>query len=192
MTVIRLMAETDRTETALFVQRVMREHYHCEAHELPLVVFVGYVEEKLVGVMAISLSVGEPFPLEETYSLDYSTFPGIFDRTRIVQLGRWIATVPNIAEALVYAAVYHSLCNGYVWAIGEVKPKIARRYSRMGLRLFPLSGCPRFGHIHSSVLPYYILPPAPIPCALSLQEAEQRLRVKVAPYITRNEIVMHY
>ncbi len=188
MIMIRRMNEYERNEVALFVRQVMRIQYHCDPHELPEIMFVGWREGKFVGAMALSLSAGEPLPLEETYALDYGSFPGVFNRARIAQLGRWVATVSDLSEALVYAAIQYAIHKNREWGIGEIKPQVARRFSRMGIRIFRLSGGPLLGHIPESVRPYYLLPPVPIPAAIALLPAERVLRERMEALIAQGKI----
>lgn len=188
MIMIRRMNEYERNKVALFVQQAMHIQYRCDPHELPELVFVGWRDGELVGAMALSLSAGEPLPLEETYTLDYGSFPGVFDRAKVAQLGRWVTTVPELSEALVYTAIQYAICKGREWGIGEIKPQVARRFSRMGIRIFRLSGRPVLERIPKSVRPYYLLPPAPIPAAIALLSAERVLRGRTETLIAQGKV----
>lgn len=179
MVIIRIMEESERDLVSLFVQRTMYERYGSDAYALPEFVFTAWQDGELMGVMAFSTSHGEPFHLEHTYALDYDTFPGVFERTKIVQLGRWVAKVPNIAEQLLYGAITNALNRGYEWGIGEVKPQVARRYARLGVKVILLKGEPILNKIPPGALPYYLVPPRPMPAAIALADACGALRKKV-------------
>ena len=179
MIIIRKMEERERDRVAAFVQRTMHKRYGSDAYALPELVFTAWRGEELLGAMALSTSNGEPFHLEQTYALDYRTFPAVFERAKIVQLGRWVAKVPNVAEALFYNAVVHALKKGYEWGIGEVKPQVARRFARMGIRVIVLSGEPILESIPPGALPYYLIPPPPVPAAIVLADVCAALRKKV-------------
>ena len=182
MFTIRFMQEEEREEVTSLVHAIMRRQYHCDAYPLPETVLIGRENGILVGAMAMSFPGKGRFPLEETYALDYDTFPDKFDRAVTIQLGRWVATIPGIAEPLLHAAVGRALARGCTVAIGEVKPKIARRYAMLGLKLFPLSGEILFDRIPRAVLPYYLLPPPPMPCAMRLAETAERLAKRMLIY----------
>lgn len=186
------MQKYERNNTTLFIQRIMHEQYHCEPHALPETVFIALRDDELVGAMALSISEGGPLPLEETYALDYRTFPGKFSRSEVVQLGRWVATVADLSRALFYASVLHALERGRTWGVGEIKPKVARRFAQMGIHVFPMSGRPNLANIPAGVLPYYLLPPSPIPSAIILVDAERALREKVAMQIVQNHVAIQY
>lgn len=193
MITIRLMREDERVQVSLFIRNIMRTHYHCDPHSLPQSVFIALNGDELVGTMALIMSEGEPFPLESIYKLDYRTFPESFDRTRVVQFGRWIATQPKISELVAYAAMRYALSEGKRWGIGEVKPKIARRYAQIGLDIIPLGGIPHIENVPEEVRAYYFEPPQPMPCALSLFAAVARLREKVVPFEARQGLaIMHH
>ena len=164
---------------AAFVQRTMHERYGSDAYALPELVFTAWRGNELLGAMALSTSDGEPFHLEQTYAIDYGTFPTVFERTKIVELGRWAAKVPNIAETLFYNAIVYALKCGYEWGIGEVKPQVARRFARMGIQIIVLSGKPVLKNIPVGALPYYLVPPPPVPVAIALADACAVLRKKV-------------
>lgn len=191
------MKENERDEVGRFVDRTMRERYGSEAYALSEIVFTAWQSgedrrRELLGAMALAMSHGKPFHLEEIYALDYRTFPDIFERTRIVQLGRWTANVPGISGALLYAAILYARHHGRSWGIGEVKPWVARRFARMGIAVTVLSGSPTFANIPKGALPYYLKPPAPVPAAIVLAQAEAALRAKVVRLVTEGEIALHY
>lgn len=179
MIIIRTMEESERDSISSFVQRAMHERYGSDAYALPEFVFTAWQSDELLGVMAFSTSHGEPFHLERTYALDYDTFPTVFERNKIVQLGRWVAKIPNVAELLLYNAVAYALNEGYEWGIGEVKPPVVRRYARLGVRVIPLKGEPILEDIPAGALPYYLMPPRPVPAAIALADACEALRKKV-------------
>lgn len=171
MVTIRMMKESERDMVSAFVQRAMRGRYGSDAYALPEFVFTAWQGGEVIGVMAFSISRGEPFHLEHAYALDYATFPGVFDRTKIIQLGRWVATVPNVAEILLREAVAYALRAGYEWGIGEIKAPVARRYARLGVRIVLLRGEPDLNNIPAGVLPYYLASPQPMPAAIALADA---------------------
>jgi hypothetical protein len=180
MVLIRRMREDERDCIALFVNQIMQSQYHCNAHALPEVVFLALRSREPVGAIALSLGVDGTLPIEEIYVLDYRTFPQIYERAKVVQLGRWIATMPNISEALFCVAVRYAMGRGCRWGIGEMKPKVVRRFRRMGMKVIPLSGEPNIKNIPPDVLPYYLLPPAPAAYLIILREAERALAKRVA------------
>jgi hypothetical protein len=191
MITVRPMREDERNIVSCFVQRIMRKQYHCDPHPLPAAVFVGFRGDALVGAMALSLSDGEPFPLEEIYALDCGAFPKGFERTKTVELGRWVAAIPNLSEVLVYATITYALLKGCEWGIGEVKPKVVRRFSRMGLRIVQLSEAPVPELVPAAVRPYYLLPPPPLLCALFLPEAALVLQTKIMQNAVQKKMVIH-
>ncbi len=189
MITIRLMYDGEREEVTRFVNRTMQQQYHCGAHVLLKEVFVATRNNILVGAMA--LSVDEPiFSLEKIYTLDRTTFPEKFERTKAAQLGRWAAVTPLVAQPLLYAAVYHAMRFSCLWGIGEVKPPVIRRFSQMGIRVIRLGATLCLDEIPPSVLPYYLLPPPPVPCAIFLRDAEAALREKITRSITQNELTI--
>ena len=129
MITIRIMNEDERERVGVFVQNTMRKRYKCDAYELPKIVFSAWRGGELLGAMGLSMSDGAPFSLEKSYALDYRTFPTAFERTKIVELGRWSVAVPHISEALMYAAICYALQHQREWGIGEVKPQVARRFA---------------------------------------------------------------
>ncbi len=184
------MEESERSSVAIFVQRTMHERYGSDAYALPGIVFAAWDRGDLVGAIGLSLSSGEAFSLEKTYALDYKTFPGVFERTKIVELGRWAVKVQDLSEALVYTAILHALGKRREWGIGEVKPQVARRFAQMGIRVTTLSGEPILRNIPAGVLPYYLLSPRPLPRAMGLTNAEQALREKIMKLITEGMITL--
>lgn len=188
------MKENERERVAAFVQVAMRERYGSEAYALPEVVLTawrgdeGDEGDELLGVMAPSFSHGAPFHLEETYAIQYRTFPAPFDRSTIVELGRFVAKVPSLAEALLYATIQYALRQGCVWGIGEVKPPMARRYTRMGIAVIPFAGESILANIPAGALPYYCSPP-PRLAAIVLRDAAAALEEKVASLVAAGEIV---
>ncbi len=192
MITIRRMQTSERRKVSSFVARAMREHYHCDAYELPESVWIAIRSDEVVGAMAVSMSRGEPLPLEKTYTLDYKKFPGKFERFRIVQLGRWVATVPEISEVLLYACVFSAIKQRCQWGIGEVKLGVLRRFTRMGIRVICLSGEPILKNIPSGVHPYYLLPPKPLPCVIFLSDAEKALREKWIDMVARGKILSSF
>src|SRR5690242_17921543 len=121
-TIVRLIEEKERGLVASLVNKMMRERYHCDAYELPEYVLVANRDKDICGVMALSIGGDKPFPLEVIYDLNYNRFPGPFCRQEIVQLGRWIVTVPGIAETLFHASTLYALRRKCIWGIGEIKP----------------------------------------------------------------------
>lgn len=185
---IRHMKEDERNQVACFVAQMMRERYGSEAYMLPELVYTAWYKDGLLGAMAVATSNGEPFHLENLYALDYRTFPDVFDRLKIVQLGRLAAKAPNISGALIYACILDALRSGHAWGIGELKPYVARRFARMGVTIHVLSGKPVLENIPADALPYYLVPPSPMPAAMSLAHAEAALRPKVASLVAAGDI----
>ena len=184
------MKENERSVVARFICQAMRERYGSEAYALPEIVFTAWCGGELLGAMALSMSGGEPFHLEKTYALDRDVFPGVFDRTKIAQFGRWAAKAPDVSEALVYAAVLYALHHHCVWGIGEVKPYVARRFARMGINVVALSGAPIIANIPIGAIPYYLVPPPPLPVTIVLAQAEAALRARVTPLMAEGAVVL--
>jgi hypothetical protein len=175
-----------------FVRQAMRLSYHCEPYALPEVVFVAVQHGNLVGCMAVSLSDdGRPFPMEDVYLLQEYSFPTLFDRSKIVQLGRWVAAVPSVSHLLLWACVRYAIEQGCMWGIGEVKPKVIRRFHQMGIRVVRLSCTPMLEKVAPDVLPYYLLPPPPVPCAFFLRDVMGVLREGVAQRIEEKKVVIN-
>ena len=179
MITVRQMNEDERGRVGIFVQNIMREQYGCDAYALPRVVFSAWRDDELVGAMGLSMSDGAPFSLEKSYALDYRTFPEVFDRTKIVELGRWSVTVPHVSEALMCVAICYALQNRREWGIGEIKPQVARRFARMGIAVTALHGEPILDAIPEGVRPYYLLPPRPSPHVIMLADARAVLCKRV-------------
>jgi hypothetical protein len=190
MIIVRQMQEHEAPMVADLIQNAMRKAYHCDAYALPKLVFICVRSGELVGAIGLSLSSGEPFPVETIYQLDYGSFPDVFDRKCIVQLGRWVTNVPDLSEVLIYGAVSYALRHGCRWGIGETKPKVARRFLQMRIRLFPFFGAPMPSRVSVGIRPYYLLPPMPSVWAISLFEAESALREKVACLVARGDVVI--
>lgn len=140
--------------------------------------------------MALSVSRGEPFHLETIYAIDYRTFPSVFDRRKIVELGRWVAKAPGVAEGLLYAAVWWGLQHGCMWGIGEVKPGVARRFAMMGIVVHALAGSPIFENIPVGACLYYLVSPPPALKAIALRDTEAVLRRKIATLVQRGIIAL--
>ena len=190
MTTIRIMKEHERTRVAALVQDTMHNRYGSDAYALPELVFVAEDDcGALTGAMGLSVSDGEPFHLEETYSFDHKIFPAVFDRTTIVELGRWVARVPGIAESLLYASILSAIKRGCAWGIGEVKPQVARRFAGFGITVIPLFGTPNLAKIPAGALPYYCSPPSPMLVAIALHDAAAVLYKKVAPFVREKRIL---
>lgn len=177
---VRLMEDKERSDIENFVRRIMAKQYHCDIYPLPRTVFVAEREGEVVGAIALSFSSGEAFHLEDIYKLKYDTFPGEFKREEIVQLGRLVATVANVPVALLRASIAYALEKGCRWGIGEVKPSVFRWYTRLGVKLVSLGGEMELGEVPETIMPYYLLPPPPIPVVISLAETQTVLNIKTS------------
>ncbi len=187
MVIIRLMHESEQKQVGTFVQTAMRDRYGSDAYALPEVTVTAWREEEPVGTFGLSLSKGLPFHVEELYAIRYETFPDVFERRKIAEFGRFVAKMPELAEALLYAGIRCALQRGCAWGIGEVRVGMARRYAKIGIAITFLEGKPIFANIPPGALPYYCVP-VPRVAAMELARAAAALQGKVARLVLERRI----
>ena len=191
MIIVRPMRQEDKQQVEDLVRGAMRKHYYCEPYELPELMFAASRSDVVVGAIGIFLGGSERLPLEKSYALDYQSFPEVFERSKTVQIGRWVATAPNISEALLYIAIRHAYQNGYSWGIGEIKPKVLRYFARLGMRVVTLRGLAIVHNVPAAIRPYYLLPPQPIPCVIHLEDALAVLKEPINKLVIHGRVVMY-
>jgi Thermostable hemolysin len=170
MIIVRLMHDIERKAAEHFAYEAMRSTYECDAYPLPQVVFVAYSDEVLVGIIALSMGRDEPLPIEVAYKLDRRSFPISFTRGSAVQFGRWVTATRGISAVLLKKAARYASEAGYIWGVGEGKPKVIRHFARMGIPVTKLVGEPLIENIPLAIRPYYLKPPKPNACAFLLTE----------------------
>src|SRR5579872_6308699 len=128
--------EEDYRNAVRLIESVIRRWYGCLPPEPPKTIVVAKHGSEVIGTSALEFSNGEePLSIESIYEFDRARTPWPFDRPRIVQFGRWAATMKDISGVLIYASTVFALNHGKIWGVSEVKDRIAERFSELGVEL---------------------------------------------------------
>jgi len=181
----------DLKDAEVFISNALRQWYQCRSISLSPTMIIARINGAIVGTVALYLSVHDSlFPMEDIYDFDYQNMPLPFNRDRIVQFGRWIASAEGVSRALLYASAIAGIAKGCQYGLAEVKPKIAEVLSGIGVKLYFPSYRLRLDKIPEAIRPYYDLPPAPMPCMVDLEQKKGLLEGYISEKISEGQIIM--
>jgi len=106
---------------------------------------------------------------------------------------QWMSTVKGISGPLMYIATMYALRHGKLYAVTELKERIARRAEELGWQVHAvkdarllLDRIPEVGR------GYYVTPPTPRLVMASLKEKEAALRDRTMDAIFEGKIVLDF
>ena len=181
---IRLLkkTESDYQKALDFINKIAFSHYKCQPPPPPDVLFVAKNGEEIVGTTGLDLGeINKPLPLENIYNFDKAATPWPFQGEKIVQYGRWMVTVPGIADALICSAAQYGLAHGKTHTISEAKDHIKLKLDQLGIDARVIADAKLIlERISKDGLGYYLDPPPPKLYMMDLSQMVQALGPGVA------------
>jgi hypothetical protein len=127
------LSDSDRSEAIHFIETQMRKAYNCDPPETNGVICVARYNNDIVGSIALyGVENGAQFPLETYYNFSLNKCPFPFERSNLVQVGRWIAIQPHVSRLLLLASFQMAFDMGKRYALIEAKPYSVKRLLELG------------------------------------------------------------
>ncbi len=162
----RVFSRTDnRTDALEFIERWGRKWHNCSPPPTTGDIITAIDSRGLV-VGTVSLDFpdySDVFTLEKVYDLSLliNQVPGL-ERSKLVQGGRWFASVPGISRILLHAIAEYSIPRNVQYLIAEVKETSLKRMEELNIKFLVFYGLrPSLNAISNDCLRYYIDPPVP-------------------------------
>lgn len=181
----------DREDAALLINETVERWYHCIPPPPPSVLFVAKDEDRVVGTLGIDLGEEKnPLPIEKIYEFDHTATPWPFDRLKLIQFGKWMASVKGISGVLNYVAVQYAISRGREYGCSEVKEQIAKRLQELGVEVrFIPNAKLLLEKINKEAQGYYLIPPNPKPCMVDLFQMKSALKSSTMLAVSEKRII---
>ena len=147
----------------------------------------------IVGTMGTDFcNEKEKLRLEKIYQFDHHLTPFPVIRDQIAEYGRWVATVPDISKALLYAAIIHARSKRKIYGWCEHTDDVHRVATRFGIKFHNVPGAQlvlenvekknRIFYTTSAPLKFYMV---------LLLQAQEALKPKMQHLIKKGELVLY-
>ena len=184
--IIQQVATTEQFDLALaYVRAIYKRKFGTFPKSLGKNCLIAECGEDIVGVIAMQFSEGERFEFENNFLLDFSILNQ--PRARCVSFGRWVATKPGAGNALMCAAVKHSIALGKTHSISCSKTETLRAlHRRYGLRYDVLAVPVIAEQVLEEDRNFFLSKPSPCLCFALLSQWYDRLVLSVPAHVKIN------
>ncbi len=182
--VVRLLRQKSELECAMgFMKAIAHEKHRTDPPPLPQFLFGAYRGSGICGTIGVDFGSDEkPFHLERHWEFDSSQTPLPFERSKMAEIGRWMAKQPGVSVILFYAATLFSLSHRKVYCLAEMKPKIAEHSMSIGYEMLKVQPAELLsGRISKEQRGYYLENP-PSLYMLRLEQMHQVIRPATPPF----------
>jgi len=129
-----------QSEALAFVERTYQKTFGTTPPP-PHIVIAGWYQGQVVGTMGINTcDEGRSLRLEELYTFDQSQAPLPCVRDKMMEYGRWVATMPHLSGPLLFAGSCYANRVGKEYGWCEHSDKVHRAALRLGIVFHEVRG----------------------------------------------------
>jgi hypothetical protein len=158
-----LSSSPERSTVANFIisqyERRMKVH-----PTLPEIMFAAFLEGTVIATVGLEFCDSEDCPIscENIFVFDWLSLPLPASRTTSALYTRWAVIDPSVSNKILHAATLYALSQKKLFGWCELKPTVAKRLTRLGVKLHEITHAViALDAVSSSVRSYYETIPQP-------------------------------